>query len=69
MSLTNEEALALLIERVETLERAVQNLQKIVAGKGSKQQLRQALTLRQQEITEMKERLDALEAQVALMNN
>ena len=68
MTVTNEQALDALLSRVATLEDAMKNLQVIVSGKGSKQQLRQAMTINSQEVTELQERVDALEAQVAIIN-
>jgi hypothetical protein len=60
MALTQTQAITLLIQRVATLEKAVQNLQIIISKKGSKQQMRQTLVLREQEIEELKERIEII---------
>lgn len=58
---------AITVEQFQALVRAVQALQIAVNNLASKAQLRQLYTLRQQEIEELKTRLDTIEQQVQIL--
>lgn len=58
---------AISIEQFQALVRAVQALQIAVNNLASKAQLRQLYTLRQQEIEELKTRIDTIEQQVQIL--
>lgn len=54
-------------DRLQAIEREINNLQKVVNNLASSQQLRQLLALRQQDITDLQNRVAALETQVAIL--
>jgi polyhydroxyalkanoate synthesis regulator phasin len=54
-------------KRIQAIETAINQLQTAVSNLMSKQQMRQLLLLRQEEIDTMKERITALETQVATL--
>ena len=55
------------LEEYQALARAVINIQTALNNVASKQQLRQLYALRQQEIEEIKARLDTIEAQIEIL--
>jgi polyhydroxyalkanoate synthesis regulator phasin len=54
-------------KRIQAIETAINQLQTAVSNLMSKQQMRQLLLLRQEEIDTMKERITALETQIATL--